>query len=344
MPRPAPDTSALRVPLDRLLGTRGGVSVLRALSLTSIPLSQAELARRAGLHLRGLPAVLDGLEAGGMVSYVGRGRTRQLQLHQAHPLAHSLRQLFLAESMRWESVVQALRGAMRSQASNITSAWIEGAVATGNDTFASTITVATVSERLMTVAAREQLRQQLNAMQSAQHVVISTHHYQLADLARLTSARRAELGRAILLFGPAPLDLPQAALPMTKKDAAEGRASRAAGAAPADRPRRIADLIAAKLRRDPELLVRARDFIDRRLPIAGETERLALHEWKGLLDSLTAGQVAMVLREDSQRADQLRQSLPFVGILTEAERAGLFAHAKPSLPKNVKVVKRVKRA
>ena len=81
--------------------------------------------------------------------------------------------------------------------------------------------------------------------------------------------------------------------------------------------REIARQVAAKLTRDPELVAHARDFIDRRLALAGNTERLALLEWKGLLESLTAGQLAMLLREDSDRADRLRESLPFVGALAD---------------------------
>jgi hypothetical protein len=91
-----------------------------------------------------------------------------------------------------------------------------------------------------------------------------------------------------------------------------------------ERPRQIADRIAAKLTHDPELVLRAKEFITRRLALAGETERLSLLEWKGLLDSLTPGQIARVLREDSARADSLRQSLPFVDVLSDEERDEVF--------------------
>ena len=320
MSRSAPTTSALRGPLDYLLGTRGAVAVLRALCAAQIPLSQAELARRAELHLRGLPAILEGLEAAGVVAYAGRGRTRQVQLYQQHPLVQPLSQLFQAEATRWQTIQSGLREIMQANGSSMVSAWIEGPVAAGADRFSDPIAIGILAEAPLSLGIREEIQKRLNGLQSTHHVVIAAHYYQRADLARFSKAKRTELENAVLLFGPAPMDLSS----KFRFGSEEGRldavdnSKRAASAL--KRRREIANLIAAKLTHDPELILRAREFIDRRFPLAGDTERLSLLEWKGLLDSLTPGQVAAVLREESARADRLRQSLPFVGVLTEAER------------------------
>jgi len=325
MPRPTPASSAIRTPLDYILGTRGAVSVLRELHATQVPLSQAELARRAAMHLRGLPAILNGLEVAGVVSYVGRGRTRQVQLHHLHPLAQLLRQLFQAEAVRWNAVQQRLREIVHAEHARVLAAWIEGPVATGDDRFTDPILVGILSEAPLPTAAQEGIRQQSNGLQSQQHVIIALHFYQRADLLRFTAERRSALERAILIHGPAPLDL--LGVPAKPGKTPRGGAPRAetAVALPPPRPREIARAVAAKLIRDPEIVARAREFLDRRLALAGDAERLTLLEWKGLLDSLTAGQLAALLREDSERADRLRQSLPFVGVLTDAERAALFS-------------------
>jgi hypothetical protein len=337
--RPVPASSALREPLDGILGTRGAVAVTRALAAARIPLSQSELARRAGMHLRGLPAILDGLEEAGVVAYVGRGRTRQVQLHQHHPLVQPLLQLFQAETNRWYAIQHGLREIAQADGGSIISAWIEGPVATSTDRFTDPIAVAILAEASLSLGMREGMQKRFNALQSMQHVVIAAQYYQRADLARFSESKRAELTSALLLYGPAPLDLS----PKFNFSSEEGRrASRALQLrepSSVDRTREVAAYIAAKLVHDSELIVKAREFVDRRFPLAGEAERLSLLEWKGLLDSLTPGQVAAVLREDSARADALRQSLPFVGVLSDAERDEAFGArttARMSRPKRAR--------
>ena len=340
MSRSAPTTSALRGPLDYLLGTRGAVAVLRVLCAARIPLSQAELARRAALHLRGLPAILESLEAAGVVAYAGRGRTRQVQLYQQHPLVPPLTQLFQAEATRWQAIQYGLRELMQANGSSMVSAWIEGPVAAGSDRFSDPITIGILAEASLSLGIREAIQKRINGLQSTHHVVIAAHYYQRADLARFSKAKRTELENALLLFGPAPMDLSSKFRFGSDEGRREALDTSKRAASALKRPREIANLIAAKLTHDPELIQRAREFIDRRFPLAGDTERLSLLEWKGLLDSLTPGQVAAVLREESSRADMLRQSLPFVGVLTEAERTEAFG--RPA-PRPVKRPKRTRR-
>ncbi len=320
MPRPRPVSSALRAPLDHLLGTVGAVRVLRTLVTTQTPLSQAELARRARQHIRGLPPVLEILEAAGLINYVGRGRSRQVQLHRAHPFAGVLTQLYQAESSRWIEIQRRLREITAGAGAGVISAWIEGPVAAEHDRFADPLTLTVLAETSLPVDVQLALRNSCNTVQFAQHLIIALRTLQRADLLRLSPARRRSLEHVVLLHGPAPLDL---ATPESNVQRASDRDRHAAAAASSTRPRDIADAIAAKLLREPELVDRARAFIDRRLAVAGDAERLILTEWQGLLASLTLGQLATLLREESERADELRQSLPFVGALTEGERAKL---------------------
>ncbi len=311
--------------------------MLRALFAARIPLSQTELAKRAGVHLRGLPMILEGLEAAGLVGYAGRGRTRQVQLYPQHPLHQALSQLFQVEVNRWNAIQNGLREIVQRYGSSFVSAWIEGPVASGTERFSDPVAVGILAEATLSLGIREDLQKQFNGLQSSHHVVIAAQYYQRADLARFDSAKRAELEKAVLLYGPAPLDLS----PKFHLASEEGRlasiAMRPRTPSDIERPREIAERIAAKLTHDPELIVRARDFVDRRFPLADQTERLSLLEWKGILDSLTPGQVAAVLREDSARAEALRQSLPFVDVLSDAERAEVFgSHVDTSQAKPAK--------
>jgi hypothetical protein len=81
-------------------------------------------------------------------------------------------------------------------------------------------------------------------------------------------------------------------------------------------------LIAEKLRANPALLDDARANLRR----AQETEgrpSLTLAEWAHILSG-DAAQVAEFLENPSERARRLRQSSPFAGILSEAERTAIY--------------------
>ncbi|HSU07126.1 MAG TPA: hypothetical protein VLI93_16310 [Acetobacteraceae bacterium] len=81
-------------------------------------------------------------------------------------------------------------------------------------------------------------------------------------------------------------------------------------------------LVARKLRANPALLDEARDNLRRWQKMEG-SPTLTLSEWENILGG-SAAQVAEFLEERSERATRLRQSSPFAGILTEAERQAIY--------------------
>ena len=81
-------------------------------------------------------------------------------------------------------------------------------------------------------------------------------------------------------------------------------------------------LIAAKVRADPALLDKARDNV-RRWQESEGSPKLALAEWEHLLGG-PVSQVTQFIAERSDHATRLRQSSPFAGILTEAERLAIY--------------------
>jgi hypothetical protein len=244
-----------------------------------------------------------------------------VQLNAQHPLIGTIRNLFQAETSRWDQIGQQLRQLWSAPSANLIAAWIEGPVAEGTDRFEDPITVTVLTDGLGSSQERERVQTQCNGIQFTYHVTIAIRYHQRADLLRFTDARWAVLKDGISLYGPAPADLMP--LPMRVADALT--AAKQSPRTSANRTRLIAERVATKLVRDPELVVRARNFIDRRMSVAGEAERLTLLEWKGLLDSQTPAQLAALLREDSERADVLRQSLPFVDVLSDAERTAVFS-------------------
>jgi hypothetical protein len=69
---------------------------------------------------------------------------------------------------------------------------------------------------------------------------------------------------------------------------------------------------------DPALLDKARENLQRWQKTEGSPS-LTLAEWENILSGPVV-QVAQFLEDRSERATRLRQSSPFAGILTEAER------------------------
>lgn len=81
-------------------------------------------------------------------------------------------------------------------------------------------------------------------------------------------------------------------------------------------------LVAWKVLADPALLDQARETMRRWQTMEGSPS-LALSEWESILSG-PVDQVAEFLMEPSERATRLRQSSPFCGILTEAERRAVY--------------------
>jgi len=80
--------------------------------------------------------------------------------------------------------------------------------------------------------------------------------------------------------------------------------------------------VAEKVLDEPALLDKARANVRRWQENNGRVS-LALAEWEQILTG-TADQVARFLVERSETATRLRQSSPFTGILTEAERLAIY--------------------
>jgi hypothetical protein len=81
------------------------------------------------------------------------------------------------------------------------------------------------------------------------------------------------------------------------------------------------EAVAAKLEAQPQLLEVARANLKRWLAVRPAP---ALCEWQRLLDALPFPQLLQLLRSPDDEATRLRQSSPFAGILTPAERQAIL--------------------
>lgn len=92
----------------------------------------------------------------------------------------------------------------------------------------------------------------------------------------------------------------------------------------------LGQAIGEKLRANPSLVTQAQQRVaawEEEAVRRGDLRVLpVLAEWREILRTYTVGALVTLLDEDtSERAARLRQSSPFVGVLTPEERAALFA-------------------
>jgi hypothetical protein len=92
------------------------------------------------------------------------------------------------------------------------------------------------------------------------------------------------------------------------------------------RNRELHEVIATKLRQNPVLILQVRDTLRGWIEITDESDRSrsALLEWQRRLDTQSLEQLIEFISSEDEEACRLRQSTPFVGLLTEDERLAVF--------------------
>lgn len=314
--------SALRTPLNEVLGREANVRVLRALALASAPASRAELLERTSLTASGIPRILTHLEEWGVIEYVGSGRGRRVRLRAEHRIARAIRSLFEEEARRADDLVQWLRNAVAMLEPPPSSAWIEGSTAMRTDRLHDPVVVGVLVDADAIERVWHGLRAQLTQAQTAFDVIIELHVTTQADLEAAEPKALALLETVISLTGPRPLDLLGVGV------ARGGTASmRGDHRAIEDRSRRIGIAIGEYLRHDGEVVPTALRWLERRLPTAAAGERRTLEEWHDILTTYSAAQLRAFLASPSERAVRLRQSHPFTSALPEGVRERIAREA-----------------
>ncbi|HLA89086.1 MAG TPA: hypothetical protein VJL28_01490 [Gemmatimonadaceae bacterium] len=209
MPRKHPSGSATREPLAFALGTPAKVSALRALAGAGEPLSQRDIARRAGVQHRSARLALDELVLLGIVSRQVGGRDYLVRLNDAHRLAPALRELFSAEAghfldLRRHLAAVAAAGAGRAR---LVSVALFGSVARARDLPASDCDLLVVARDAPGLArALEDFRRVGAALRDSIGCRLSPVGYTRADAARrwrVRSAPFSDIRRdALVVYGP----------------------------------------------------------------------------------------------------------------------------------------------
>ena len=316
---PAKRQSALRAPLNDMLGTDVSVRILRVLTETSTPLGRAEIARRAELNASGVRRAVTKLVDLGIAETVGVGPRRPVRLRREHPLTRALMAVFAAEATRFEELLEGLRSAVANLRPPPQSAWVEGPVARAVDVPGAPVVVGLLAPAAEADAASERLRGLVVDVMRRHDVRVDVRPYAAADLVVMSADELAGLEDVIPLSGPPPLAV---------MGVGPARSSVESG------PKNHADLdrralafgraIAERLSEDSSLVDRARASIHRRLKEASSGEQKALREWDRLLRSLSVSQLRNVLVDPGESSTRLRQTLPFLEVLSQEERAEIL--------------------
>lgn len=210
MRTPNVSESYLRYPTSTLLATPGSLRVLRELLDADIPIPVRTLADRTRLSAQAVRNTLAGLCRGRIVEELGEGRSRLYRPDVSHPLYLPLGALFRAEAERYETIVDALRDAIRNLTPTPLGAWIYGSVARGEDVPDGDLELLVVAadDEVETPVAR--LREMVSPIEDVQRLWISVLGLSPADVRRLAPDDRwwkSATRPYRPVFGKSPLEL-----------------------------------------------------------------------------------------------------------------------------------------
>lgn len=314
---PRRSQNTVQTPLNAILGTEANVRLLRVLSRTATPMTAGDLARRAQLGRTSVYPALEALESTGIVEFIGAGARRQLRFRSEHPLGGALVELFNAEAQRATALVGALRELFAAISPRPSAAWLEGL----NDERGGeeTLSLWVVADPRSLPQLTDALTDRIGGIERRFGVQIAVSGLTRSEIERRASVESERLAEVVPLDGVPPMAF---VMPAGRRSASETFRSHSE---PDTRARRLAIAVAAKLKRDPTLVQRARARIVEREKHASSGERRELREWLRMLDTASPGMLERILTDRSERATRLRQTLPALDLLTPSERKAVLS-------------------
>lgn len=309
----AQDHSSFRHPLDDVLGRVSFVRILRVLAHAHRPLVQAEVARRARLDPGGVGRSLKQLESLGIVRRRSSGNQVEVEIADDHPLAGVLQALFQTERHRHEQFAQRLLSLLRARTPPLQAAWLQGPVAAEQDEPGDEAVLGLLAPTDQVDQLADTIQNEADQLGGKFGLRMEVRPYSRADLE--IAAEDVLDGPVQPLTGPAPSDF------LTTREG--GDVALRSHEELEEMSVQRAEMIARRLLDEPELVEQARRQVERWLD-QGRGQRQSLEEWRNLLETQSVTQLADLLTAGTERARRLRQSNPFLGILSEEERRNLW--------------------
>lgn len=209
MPRKPLTSSAVREPLAWALGAPARVAALRVLAGAGEPLTQREVARRAGVQHRSIQLALDDLVALGVSARQAGGRDYLVTLNTRHRLAPAIQTLFAAEATHFLDLRRRLTGVAEASAprSGLLAVALFGSMARARDVPGSDCDILLVARSVAGAGvAIDDFSAAAGAIQQTVGCRIAPVAYGRADAGRRWRARTPPFGDirrdAIVVFGP----------------------------------------------------------------------------------------------------------------------------------------------
>lgn len=314
---PRRSQNTVQTPLNAILGTEANVRLLRVLSRTETAMTAGELAGRAQLGRTSVYPAIEVLESAGIVEFIGAGARRQLRFRFEHPLGRALIELFNAEAQRATALVGALRESFAAISPRPSAAWLEGL----NDERGGeeSLSLWVVADPRSLPQLTDVLTDRISDIERRFGVQIAVSGLTRSEVEQRASVEPERLAQVVPLDGVPPMAL---VTPADRRSASEPFRSHGEHDTHA---RRLGVAVAAKLKRDPTLVQRARARIVEREKHASSGERRELREWLKMLDTAAPGKLERILTGRSERATRLRQTLPALDLLTPSERKAVLS-------------------
>lgn len=300
--------SALRMPMNHILGTEANVRVLRVLAQRRVPISAAELSRQTQLQRSTVSRTLRQLDQLGVIHFTGIAPQAQAVLREPGMLAKAIRLLFDNEQARFDALlsgIQAAAGKLR-----VMSAWLDRNIGLGIDQPGDPVVIYVLDKPENVALNAQLLRQLLERLARRLDVTIEVHELTLADLA--TTIGPEQLEGTTYLAGVPPAGLLETVNRLKRDERRRHTAHSVLDDEALARARRIADAI----RRDPSIIDQARKYIDKRRRLASKGEQRELDEWRRILTTSPAA-IRKFLIDPRPRATRLRQTMPFLGVAAD---------------------------
>ena len=296
--RPVSSTyNPLENPLNHVLGRESNIRILRLLSDQLEPLGVSLISEKTGLTAAGARKALESLVRNGTVEEFGSSRQRQYQLRTRDRLFQALIGLFEEERRNYQNLLNKIRDAAFELPLEMESMWVE-ALDSG---FGRQMEIGFLAMPAHLNEITSRLRKQLYQVESEYDITIDLEAYTKADIAFLKTEN------VTVIYGRFP-------------DEKKLRPGQEMGHTDMDqRARMWAGDLARFVREDPTLISRARNWLeDIRIRGTG-TASHDIEEWLRILTYYSKRQIMEFLISESPRAHRLRQSSPFLAVLSERQ-------------------------
>jgi predicted transcriptional regulator len=299
--------NTLRNPLNEIFGKEANVRLLRVLANdVDGPLTESNVAERAGLTTPGAHKALKRLLQSGFVVRVGGGRKHQYELRCSDKIVKAMLKLFQSEKDRYETLLSAIKNRIEKLVPYPHSVWIQEFP----DVFGDPMLMGLLHETKRLANYIQRLRKQLHKVERDFDLTIEVNGYTKADLPNL------EADGVTPLYGFLPFP---------------DRYSRELYATPlthGDRDQRMLELsrkLAEAIEHDTSLVRRAKEHVHRMLKKDHGSATKDIEEWRDILESYSNRRLSRFLTTTSERANRLRQSNPLFAILNSDERSRLLS-------------------